>query len=242
MRKITFDEQTINEIREYAKTHMFMETCNRFTLTPGVLRRVSDEHGIRYSRKHCKEIPQETIQLICDLYANTDLPINKIRSQAGIRTSTVNDILKAHFSEEYMRQRKSHLYSLSKQGDKNPMLGKCGDEHPNYQGVVSDGKGYLMCLKPEWYTGRVGCTHVFVHTVVMCEALGLTELPKGFVVHHINNNPHDNSIDNLALMTNSAHSKLHTYQRSLLRKVQRSEDNRNESIIDGISSETPDND
>ena len=243
MRKITFNEQTIAEIREYAKTHRFMETCNRFTLTPEVLRRISNEYDIRYTRRpKGKEIPQETIDLICDLYANTDMPIDKIRSQAGIRTSTVNDILKAHFSDEYMRQRKSHLYSLSKRGDKNPMLGKCGEDHPRYKGIVSDGKGYLMCLKPDWYTGRVGCTHVFVHTVVMCEALGLTELPKGYVVHHINNNPLDNSIDNLALMTNSAHSKIHTYQRSLRCKVQRSEDNRSESVPESISSETPDND
>ena len=241
MRKITFDEQTIKEIREYARTHTFMETCNRFTLKPDTVRRVSNENNIRFTRKpKTKELPAETVKLICDLFENTDLPLDKIREQAGIRGSRVTDVLKEHFSAEYMKERKSHLYSLSKCGDKNPMLGKCKENHPRYKGEVSDGKGYLMCLKPDWYTGRAGCTHVFVHTVVMCEALGITELPKGFVVHHINGDKHDNRIDNLALMSNSAHSSIHTYQRSLC-KVQRSEDNRSESIID-TSSETPDND
>ena len=241
MRKISFDIETINNIREYARTHTFMETCNRFTLKPDTTRRIANENGIRFTRQaKVKEIPDDVVRLICDLYENTDMPLNKIREQVGIRGSKVTDILKEHFSPEYMRERKSHLYSLSKRGDKNPMLGKCKEEHPRYKGIVSDGKGYLMCLKPEWYTGRAGCTHVFVHTIVMCEALGLTELPKGYVVHHINGDKHNNHIDNLALLTNSAHSKLHTYQRSLC-KVQRSEVNRSESITD-TSSETPDND
>ena len=95
-----------------------------------------------------------------------------------------------------------------------------------------------MCLKPDWYTGRKGATHVFVHTVVMCEALGLTELPQGWAVHHINGDKHDNDITNLALMTQNAHSKLHAFQRNHC-KVQRSETIRRE---DEDSPETPDSD
>ena len=31
------------------------------------------------------------------------------------------------------------------------------------KGIVADGKGYLMILKPSWYTGRKGCKHIFYH-------------------------------------------------------------------------------
>ena len=77
-----------------------------------------------------------------------------------------------------------------------------------------------MIKKPEWYTGRKGSDYVFLHTVVMCEHLGLTELPKGYVVHHIDGNKKNNTIDNLALMTVSGHSKLHLLMKNLC-KVQR---------------------
>ena len=111
MRKITFDAKTINEIREFARTHRFMETCNRFTLTPDVLRRISDENNIRYTRSvKTKELPQDTIDLICKLYSETDMPIDKIRGQVGIRTSTVNEVIKKHFPEDYILDRKRKLY------------------------------------------------------------------------------------------------------------------------------------
>ena len=46
------------------------------------------------------------------------------------------------------------------------------------------------------------------------------EIPKGFVIHHIDFNPKNNDISNLALMSISAHAKLHNQIRNLS-KVQR---------------------
>ena len=95
-----------------------------------------------------------------------------------------------------------------------------GENHPRYKGLVDDGQGYLMVKKPEWYTGRPGSDYVFYHSVVMCEALGITEIPRGFVVHHIDCDKHNNDISNLALVTVSGHGKLHGVYRNLC-KVQR---------------------
>lgn len=90
------------------------------------------------------------------------------------------------------------------------MTGKTGAAHHNHIGVVSDNKGYLMVLKPDWYTGRKNSKHVFQHHVVVCEHLGLTAIPKGWCVHHVDKNPHNNVFDNLVLMTVSDHLRLHS--------------------------------
>jgi hypothetical protein len=46
---------------------------------------------------------------------------------------------------------------------------------------------------------------------VMCMALKINEIPKGFSVHHINKNTLDNSIDNLALLTTTGHNRIHSH-------------------------------
>lgn len=230
MRKIQFDDKTISAMREYASTHTVMECCNRFTLKPDTFKRVAKEHGIIcISKKNTevKSIPDETVQLVCRLYENTKMRIQDIRNEAGIRYSTVLEIINSKYSKEYQDARKAHMYRQSKLAENNPMFGKTGENHPGYIGTVSDGNGYLMCLKPDWYTGRPGSKHVFLHSVVMCEALGITEIPKGFVVHHVDGNKLNNDISNLALLTTSAHGKLHSIERNLC-YVQRSEKIRKE--------------
>ena len=89
------------------------------------------------------------------------------------------------------------------------MTGKFKDQHQRYKGVVCDSKGYLMVLKPEWFTGRKGSRYVFLHNVVVCEHLGITEIPTKWCVHHCDENPHNNDFDNLVLMSMSDHMRLH---------------------------------
>ena len=95
---------------------------------------------------------------------------------------------------------------MTKMGDKNPMFGKTGAEHHNWQGDCEDGHGYLTRL----HEGK----RLFVHRIVMAQALGLSpdELPVKLVVHHIDGNPKNNSIDNLALCTNTGHKAIHERQ------------------------------
>ena len=175
MRRIIFNEETINSIREFAANHTLMETCNRFTLKPKTLKRVAKEHSISF-----------------------------IIRESEVDTAVGN------------QKPKRRPLDLQK-----------------YNGVIENGNGYLMCLKPDWYTGRKNAKYVFLHTLVMCEALGLTELPKGFCVHHIDFNRYNNDISNLALMTVSAHSKLHLLMN---RKVQRSEKIRREEAPETLDS------
>lgn len=154
---------------------------------------------------------------VIKLYETTELTLDEIGSKFGMSRCQVSWIINKEFSLEYRKERKSKCYRNSKLGEKNPMSGKTGDEHHNYKGDVPDGKGYIMCLKPEWYTGRQGCKHVFKHHIVMCEYLGITKIPAGFHVHHVDGNKKNNEIVNLALLTAQAHMRLHQLERATTR-------------------------
>jgi hypothetical protein len=158
---------------------------------------------------------------------------NKIKNAFLTEEGTLEELAKRHnttykvvwgiisrnFTKEERKARKSKNYRLSKLGDKNPMKGKCGELHHVFKGEVSDCKGYLLYLKPKWYTGRKHSKHIFYHNLVLCEALGITEIPLGWCVHHIDGNPLNNNINNLALLRTSAHTRLHIHQRKLKKEV-----------------------
>lgn len=226
MRKIHFNEETIAKIRSFIQEgHTMDQTCNRFNLKYDTLKRVMFENSIlpyRIDKSHTRKVVDEDlIQLVCGLYGATKMRMQDIVKEAKLDNYVVQQIIDSNFSEEFQNHRKSTLYSISKLGDKNPMKSVTGADHPNWiGGVVSDGQGYLMVKKPEWYTGRKGSDYVFQHSVVMCEAIGLTEVPKGFVIHHIDGDKCNNNIDNLALVSVTGHGKIHSVYRRLC-KVQR---------------------
>lgn len=143
------------------------------------------------------------------LYENTELTQQQIAAKLNIPWKRVFNYIKANYSSAFRKQRKAACYRNSKQGALNPMQGKCGVSHHNYQGAVSDSKGYLMELKPEWYTGRKGSKHVFQHHIVVCLRLNLTEIPRGWHVHHCDHDPLNNSFDNLVLIKAGDHQRLH---------------------------------
>ena len=74
-----------------------------------------------------------------------------------------------------------------------------------------DGNGYVRLLRPEhpFHDNR---GYVKEHRLVMEEYLG-RYLTKDEIVHHINEDPSDNRIENLQLMTRAEHVKLHTHWR-----------------------------
>jgi hypothetical protein len=149
------------------------------------------------------------METIKTLYENTELTLQQIADHTSTSPKQVFNYVARNYSREHRTERKRNSYRKSKTGSLNPMTGKTGSAHHNYVGVVGDSKGYLMELKPSWYTGRAGSKHVFQHHIVVCLSLGITEIPKGWCVHHVNENPHDNTFDNLVLMTLSDHQRLH---------------------------------
>lgn len=152
-------------------------------------------------------------QEVKHLFKTTDLTQDEIADRFGTTRKVIWRIIDRNFSAEERRERKRQCYSKSKLGDKNPQFGKI---RPS-KGPVSDNKGYLLILKPSWYTGRPNSNHIFYHHYVLCLELGLTEVPVGWVVHHIDHNPLNNNISNLVLLTKAAHTKLHCRERATTR-------------------------
>lgn len=147
-------------------------------------------------------------------YEETQLTLQNIADRLNLPFSVVFKYVKKNYTKEHRKTRKVKCYQNSKLGNKNPMFGKYAEAHHNFVGTVSDNKGYWMQLKPEWYTGRKHSKHVFVHHVVVCENLGITELPKGWNVHHCDFDASNNHFDNLVLMTMSDHMRLHHHLKS----------------------------
>lgn len=167
-----------------------------------------------------KDLANEDLcQMAVRFYISEQKPtLKEVAKRLKITYHTAQEMVKRALSEEELRDEKALRYSRSKVGDKNPMTGKTGDKHPLYRGrLFCDPDGYVMVLKPDWYTGRPGSKHVYEHSVVMAEMMGLTETPAGMHIHHIDEDRTNNNPDNLALVTAAAHRTLHA--RSPLRKL-----------------------
>jgi hypothetical protein len=144
------------------------------------------------------------------------LTIAQIAENYSTTHHNVAHILKEHMPHAERKALAKIRYSASKAGSKNPMKGKTGKKHHNWIGECEDGRGYLTCL----HNGK----RRFVHRVVMAKALGLKELPATLAVHHIDNDPKNNELDNLALVTRAGHTAIHYLQAedSLLLRLKKS--------------------
>ena len=154
-----------------------------------------------------------------DMYLSSDKPtLREVATTLSVTFHTAQEMVRRGVSEERLKEEQALRYSRSKSGSKNPMRGKTGAQHHNHKGrLFCDPNGYVLVLKPDWYTGRLQSKHVYEHQVVMAEMLGLTEVPENMHIHHINEDRMDNSPDNLALVTPEGHRSLHA--RSPLRRL-----------------------
>lgn len=142
----------------------------------------------------------EIVNSVLSTYRNTTLTQSKVAELCCVSLGTVLEILHRELPRDEFKRLKSLRYRNSKLGDKNPAKGK---HPPNYIGDFDDGKGYKKRY--------VGDVQHFVHRIAVAEAIGISvgELPSEMEVHHIDRNPLNNSLSNLALVSKVAHRKLH---------------------------------
>lgn len=79
--------------------------------------------------------------------------------------------------------------------------------NPNWRGGVHLHEGYITVYCPN-HPNTMHGKCVYEHQLVMEKHIG-RYLKKGEVVHHIDGNKSNNDINNLLLLTNSDHAKLH---------------------------------
>lgn len=144
-------------------------------------------------------------QKVLALYRSPEiLRLTDIAEKLGTTEHNVQAVVKTCLPLAERKALAALRYSVQKQGSRNPMWGKKGQAHHNWIGECDDGRGYLTCL---WERKRQ-----FVHRVVMAQALGLKELPDTLDVHHIDGDPKNNDLDNLALVTPVGHRTVHSLQ------------------------------
>ena len=148
-------------------------------------------------------ISQHKIDMILNLLITTDRTTTDIGKEIGCSHGTVYRELKNVFTTEEIKQRLSRIRSRNTIGNNNPMYGKRKDSKR------LDTEGYVRMPKPLWYTGRPACRDVYEHHVVICKELGITGIPKGHCVHHVDEDKANNTLTNLMLMTFSTHTALH---------------------------------
>jgi HNH endonuclease len=149
---------------------------------------------------------QANRESVLRLYRSTTLlTLEKIAGQLGTTYHNVSYVIRQYMPEAEKKALAKLRYSASKSGRKNPMKGKTGTTHPRWIGECEDGYGYLTCI----HTGK----RRFVHHIVMMKALSLKAIPKGMEVHHIDEDPKNNELDNLALTTKKGHRSIHYLQK-----------------------------
>lgn len=153
------------------------------------------------------------------LLINTALTYQQIADELKSSAHVVWRVANNRLSEEERKARKAKNYRRAQLGKLNTMYNRKGKNSPFYTGGITiDNDGYALVYKPSWFTGTRGnSSKVFVHHVVVCKRDGMTKVPKGMHVHHINGDKLCNKVWNLALLKSGQHRRIH----AILKKVQR---------------------
>ena len=146
-------------------------------------------------------------------FDNPKYSIPDLTKMFGISTQSIYGHWKTKYGRDKLKERNRIVKHYKNTGENHPNYGKRGANAPKYRGILVDKRGYLIIIKPTWYTGRKSCKHVYVHHVVICEHLGISQIPHGWCVHHCDKDITNNSFENLVLLTQRDHTKLHQYLR-----------------------------
>ena len=147
---------------------------------------------------------EELCKMICDEYLSENKP--NVEDLAVKYKTTVHNIqgaLKMFLTPGQRHLQHGLRVSRAMSTESNAMLGKCGELHHNYKGVISDGHDSQMIKHNGHY--------IMYYRKVMADAIGIDpdDLPLALEVHHVDGDRMNNDLDNLILCTSKAHGKMH---------------------------------
>jgi hypothetical protein len=143
---------------------------------------------------------------LTDIVKETKIPYNRLRNifkELGIEIRTRADGLR-YVRHKLGQANKGKKRVFTEEHKRNLRLGIIKKWERSANGITQKRDGYIE------YTRGVN-KYRGVHVVKMEEKIGRKLLP-GEVVHHINGIKNDNRMENLQLMTNVEHSRLHALE------------------------------
>lgn len=152
-----------------------------------------------YLSPKSSRLSEEQWCTVVRMLANPNIAQSDIAAKVGCSQKTVCNILWEVFPKSFVRHRKQIARHNIHQARK-----KRGDFCTRRYS-----KGYLLILAPKWYANKQEREFIPAHDAIVCRRLGLSCMPKGYIVHHKNQNKLDNRYSNLMLMTISDHMYYH---------------------------------
>lgn len=152
-------------------------------------KRTTKQNNIKYSPLYAD---------ILETFFSTSLTELAIAEKLNTTSSTVRKTLrqKSGLSEAALQDELRYRVNLAKAAK-------------SVQKDIIDNGRYNSAKLPDNCTFPYKKGYMGEHSRVVCQNLGLTEIPEGYVVHHVNNDSKDNRFENLVLMTRSEHTSLH---------------------------------
>lgn len=190
--------KSIREIeRQTGKPRMFI---SEYIKMNGIKLRPKKDNSVtkkELERLYLKE--QYPIRKIAQICNKSHEYIRRRINEFGIKMRHGGEAIKTQWIDADDRKKQQSNFYLSN-------LVKHGENHPQWKGGIEEKNGYLFEYSPNHKRANKG--KVRQHILVAEKKIG-RPLKKNEVVHHINQNRKDNRPENLEVMTNSEHSKLH---------------------------------
>jgi len=165
---------------------------------------------------------EEKISLILEDLHSLEIHVKDIAKKHGVSRWLIGQIQTNRLDKDVSKARISYWCAYHKFGDKNPMFNVKRELHPTYTTPNKIVVGYNTVEAPSWWKGSLtDGFRAYEHHIVCCEALGLTSMPSGHVVHHIDHNKLNNSIENLQMMTRSKHMSYHAKEYWKVQRLER---------------------
>lgn len=137
------------------------------------------------------------VRKVAMTYRQELVTLAEVAERFEVNQATARAMIRVYIPDKEFNILKGTRYHASKLGEKNPQYGN------RWATDCLDGRGYLTRL--------VEGVRYYVHHIVMAEYLGIhpSQMPDNVNIHHIDENPTNNDISNLALTTQAGHQAIH---------------------------------